>query len=322
MVKSTLSLPVQNLIKLIFDIKMLKEIMDNYELDSKNKKIFNKKLNKYRDHKKLYASYYRHRSSFHLTNEEIFNVMYEMIQELFDSSTDKCNFVHRMYSQTENLLDICYNKLHSAIEAISVNTDIFEVIIRYITNSHSRFHDHYTIKVDNIFSVQKQDDNKNLKNYDNKILLWYGTEVHNIAAILCKGWNNSGSNGRSSDFDNSIRFTNIVSKAANNCGTYGKNKNGILLLCEVALGNVMECHQTDNDNRKLVVGKHSILRRGFLSPNNNIVEKIDRDVKVPSGPLVENFNRTNLRHDEFFVYNSDRIKIRYIVTVKFKYCTR
>lgn len=318
MVQPTLSSPIQNLMKRIFNINMLKKVIKHYELDEKSKKLFDKKLQKYRYHKHFYAFEDKQRSTSHLNNEEIFRVMFEMLLELLDSQPDNCNFNHRMYSLSENLLDICYNQLQSSIDVLSVDTDDFKVILKYIQNTHSRFHDHYTIKVENIFTVKENDDTKFMKNLDNIKLLWYGTEVHKVADILFQGFNGTRLNNRS--FDEEICFTNIASKAANHCGTYGRNKNGVLLLCEVALGDVVECYTSD-DRQQLPFGKHSIFGRGFLSPDQTLAEKFSR-VEVPCGPLVEFFRRTDLRHDKFIVYNENQVRICYIVTVKFDYTSR
>ena len=90
---------------------------------------------------------------------------------------------------------------------------------------------------------------------------------------------------------------------------------GIYILAEVALGNCNELYQIDRDADKLPKGKDSIFAIGFRQPDSKDVKKIFGDVIVPYGPLVPNPKGTRSAN-EFIVYKTNQIKMRYIVRIK------
>ena len=78
-------------------------------------------------------------------------------------------------------------------------------------------------------------------------------------------------------FGKGVYFADMVSKSANYCCTNRSNNTGLLLLCDVALGNMYERKAADYIE-KLPAGKHSTKGLGksynpiFLSPTLQIVD--------------------------------------------------
>lgn len=90
-------------------------------------------------------------------------------------------------------------------------------------------------------------------NLGNKMLLWHGSRLTNYVGIFSKGLRiaplEAPSNGYM--FGKGIYFADMVSKSANYCLASKINNSGLVLLCEVALGNINEKSQADFDAANL-----------------------------------------------------------------------
>lgn len=77
----------------------------------------------------------------------------------------------------------------------------------------------------------------------------------------------------------------MVSKSANYCATSRINNTGLILLCDVALGNTNEKFYSDYNANLLPEGKHSTWGRGKTMPpeTENIPFPGMPEVKVPIG---------------------------------------
>jgi hypothetical protein len=116
-------------------------------------------------------------------------------------------------------------------------------------------------------------------------------------------------------FGNGIYFANSSSKSAGYLGLSGAGT-GILFLCEVALGNMYERMQSEQIT-KLPDGKHSTKGVGIWQPDPDSHVNMD-DVTVPIGKLVQGSTAGNaLQYDEFIVYDSSQIKMRFAVIVQY-----
>ncbi|XP_008552847.1 poly [ADP-ribose] polymerase 1 isoform X2 [Microplitis demolitor] len=230
------------------------------------------------------------------------------------------NMISKNFLINNSLLD-CYKKLNSSISVLDRNSVMFDVIQQYITNTHSEFHYHFRVMINDVFMIDRYGEDYNYtKTLHNKKLLWHGTKISNICAILSNGLKISPLNAKHTGhmFGKGIYFTNVVSKAANYSKTnVGQGSHqGILLLCEVALGNVMELYNAKNI-KLLPLGVHSVFVRGISSPQNYI--NISQGVEVPYGPLVNVplSQKPQFRHNQFVIYNPAQVRIRYLVCVSY-----
>lgn len=112
----------------------------------------------------------------------------------------------------------------------------------------------------------------------------------------------------------------MVSKSANYCCTNLQNSTGLLLLCDVALGNMYERYNADYIE-KLPHGKHSTWGRGKTMPDPEKSVKLKSGVEVPCGPGIqpELKERSSLLYNEFIVYDVAQVKVEYLVKMNFKY---
>nr|CAI5831042.1 unnamed protein product [Callosobruchus analis] len=88
-------------------------------------------------------------------------------------------------------------------------------------------------------------------------------------------------------FGKGIYFADMVSKSANYCATSVNHPEGLLLLCDVALGNTYDKLHADFITR-LPSGKHSCKGLGRTHPDPSYVKHLDEKVEVPLGKGVPN----------------------------------
>ena len=125
-------------------------------------------------------------------------------------------------------------------------------------------------------------------------------------------------------FGKGVYFADMVSKSANYCATSRSNPTGILLLCEVALGETNDLYHSDYNASDLPAGKSSTRGLGRTIPNPNHSAKLG-DVHVPFGKPEKDgkdqneLNRRSLMYNEFIVYDISQIKIKYLIKTRFNY---
>jgi hypothetical protein len=143
-------------------------------------------------------------------------------------------------SEKVKRVDRLYERLQCEIERIDPGTDYYDAIVKYISNTKQDCK--YTVKA--IFKV-----GKGLKHpefvgdaLDNHKLLWHGSRISNFSSILKSGLriapNHAPSSGRL--FGNGLYFADFFAKASQYCRYYSSDNEGMLLLCEVALGKSLE----------------------------------------------------------------------------------
>ena len=142
-------------------------------------------------------------------------------------------------------------------------------------------------------------------------------------------------------FGKGVYFADMVSKSANYCHTNKSSPTGILLLCEVALGNMYACsnmihfscysplfnklrifrHELKAADyvTKLPKGKHSTKGIGMTFPDPEATQTIGKGVKVPLGKPVQSSERSSLLYNEFIVYDVAQINIKYLLQVNFDF---
>ncbi|MBA0560208.1 hypothetical protein Golob_017122 [Gossypium lobatum] len=120
-------------------------------------------------------------------------------------------------------------------------------------------------------------------------------------------------------FGKGVYFADMFSKSANYCYTNSAFTTGVLLLCEVALGDMAELLQAKSDADKLPDGKLSTKGVGATAPDPSEAQSLDDGVVVPLGKPKEQKRKGALLYNEYIVYNVDQIRMRYLIQVSFKY---
>lgn len=111
---------------------------------------------------------------------------------------------------------------------------------------------------------------------------------------------------------------NSFSKSFNYTNCYQRGEEACLFLGEFALGNTENRTNADyyiTEKTLLQKNKHSTWGQGMNTPESH--EKLYDGTIVPNGKLTRsNVPGACLIYDEFIVYNTDQLKLRYIVRVK------
>lgn len=157
------------------------------------------------------------------------------------------------------------------------------------------------------------------------MLLWHGSRLTNFVGILSQGLRIAPPEAPVTGymFGKGVYFADMVSKSANYCCTNPLNPEGLLLLCEVALGDTHDLFNADYNASNLPHGKHSTKGVGRNYPPRTSYVDLD-GVQVPIGKPIKDTSAQNyaLQYNEYIVYDVKQVRLKYLLWVKFVYNTR
>ncbi|KAL6515968.1 Poly [ADP-ribose] polymerase 2 [Orobanche gracilis] len=187
----------------------------------------------------------------------------------------------------------------------------FQKIQKYTRNTHAKTHSNYDVDIIQIFKVSREGEAERFEKFagtKNKMLLWHGSRLTNWTGILSQGYM----------FGKGVYFADMFSKSANYCCSTKSANAGVLLLCEVALGDMAELLTANHQADKLPAGKLSTKGVGSTAPDLSEAATLGNGVVVPLGrPKEQSGPKGALRYNEYIVYNVEQIRMRYIVNVNF-----
>ncbi|KAJ3079952.1 Poly [ADP-ribose] polymerase 2 [Quaeritorhiza haematococci] len=231
-----------------------------------------------------------------------------------------------------NPIDVHYEALHCDLAPIDKNSDTFELIKRYTQNTHAATHNAYKLEVDEVFEVVRDGEVDKYekvkadieKKKDNRMLLWHGSRLTNFVGILSQGLRIAPPEAPVTGymFGKGVYFADMVSKSANYCFTSPHNPTGLMLLCEVQLGEPRPCFYADYDagTKAKAGGLHSTKGCGSTAPDESEFVKMEDGVVVPCGkPTNVKKSEGSLLYNEYIVYDVAQIRMRYLIKMKFKY---
>ncbi|KAL4353464.1 hypothetical protein GQ457_06G028910 [Hibiscus cannabinus] len=147
----------------------------------------------------------------------------------------------------------------------------------------------------------------------NKMLLWHGSRLTNFVGILSQGLRIAPPEAPATGYMG-VYFADLVSKSAQYCFADRKNPVGLMLLSEVALGEVYELAKAKYIE-KLPKGKHSTKGLGKKVPKKSDSVKWKDDVIVPCDkPVPSNVKESELMYNEYIVYNTAQVLLEKTVT--------
>ncbi|XP_021763201.1 poly [ADP-ribose] polymerase 2-like [Chenopodium quinoa] len=217
-----------------------------------------------------------------------------------------------------------YERLHCQLIPVEVDSEEFSMIQKYTKNTHAKTHSDYNVDIVHVFRVSRQREEEQFKKFAssrNRMLLWHGSRLTNWTGILSQGLRIAPPEAPVTGymFGKGVYFADMFSKSANYCFSSRSAPTGVLLLCEVALGEMEELLHSKYDADKLPAGKLSTKGIGSTEPNMLESQVLD-DVVVPFGKPVEKKDiKGSLLYNEYIVYNVDQIRMRYVIQVKFNH---
>ncbi|XP_047526673.1 poly [ADP-ribose] polymerase [Vanessa atalanta] len=347
----SLHMSVQNLIQRIFNIDNMKKTLLEFELDTEKMPLGKLSKKQIKSGYNVLSELLKFIEKGSTSENKIIdatNRFYTLVPHSFGTDNPPLlNTVEIIKNKTEmldNLLEIeiaysllktesddgvspieaHYRKLKAEITPLDKKSEEFEMILEYVRNTHAATHSSYTLKVQEVFQVVREGEEKRFKPFKklhNRRLLWHGSRVTNFAGILSQGLRIAPPEAPVTGymFGKGIYFADMVSKSANYCCTDKRNNVGLLLLSDVALGNMKECRRAENVT-KLPSGVHSVWGVGSTQPDPARARRL-RDVLVPLGPPAAPAAPldTSLLYNEFIVYDVAQVNVKYLVQMEFNY---
>ena len=222
-------------------------------------------------------------------------------------------------SQSKIILNY-YQQLHCKINHIPKTEKIYSLLEKYLSvkiNNKSDYSYYNTsLKLLEAYELKREgEEERYLKNLSNKKLLWHGTRISNYVGILSQGLRIAPPEAPSSGylFGKGLYFADMSSKSCDYC--YPVNNIGLILLCEVALGNIEKRFSTDYSlPNTMNKGNNSILGVGKIYPSDGIF--IEKNLFIPCEKVSVN-NEYAVSFDEFIVYDVRQVKLRYLLKIQY-----
>ncbi|KFO19690.1 Poly [ADP-ribose] polymerase 1 [Fukomys damarensis] len=350
--KSKLPKPVQELIRMIFDVESMKKAMVEYEIDLQKMPLG--KLSK----RQIQAAYtilsdvqqalsqgssdsqildlsnrfytliphdFGMKKPPLLNNADSVQAKVEMLDNLLDIEVAYSLLRGGSDDSSKDPIDVNYEKLKTDMKVVDKDSEEAEIIRKYVKNTHATTHNAYDLEVVDIFKIAREGESqryKPFKQLHNRKLLWHGSRTTNFAGILSQGLRIAPPEAPVTGymFGKGIYFADMVSKSANYCHTSQGDPIGLILLGEVALGNMYELKHASHIN-KLPKGKHSVKGLGKTTPDPSTSITL-QGVEVPLGTGISSgVNDTCLLYNEYIVYDIAQVNLKYLLKLKFNFKT-
>jgi poly [ADP-ribose] polymerase len=148
--------------------------------------------------------------------------------------------------------------------------------------------------------------------------LWHGSRLTNFVGILSQGLRIAPPEAPVTGymFGKGVYFADMVTKSANYCHSHMSNNTGLLLICEVALGETNDLLYSDYNAGNLPNGKSSTKGCGGYAPDPSTYTELD-GVTLPMGPGKQLNTGGSLMYNEYIVYDVNQIKMKYLVKCNF-----
>ncbi|XP_058024705.1 protein mono-ADP-ribosyltransferase PARP3-like isoform X3 [Ahaetulla prasina] len=224
-----------------------------------------------------------------------------------------------MVKEVLHPLDKDYGLLKCELTLVAPSSEDYKLIETYVKKTGSTYQ---KLRIMNIWKVNREGENHRFKTHDhlgNRRLLWHGTNIAVVAAILKSGLRiMPHSGGR---VGKGIYFASENSKSAGYVGTTSKRE-GIMFLNEVALGKVYTITQDDCSLCKPPVGYDSVQACGRTEPDPACDKELILDGKkvlIAQGkPIVmTKYQNSSFSQSEYLIYRENQCCIRYLIQLHF-----
>ncbi|KAI3449746.1 hypothetical protein Pfo_006411 [Paulownia fortunei] len=222
-------------------------------------------------------------------------------------------------------IDEKYEKLRCHISPLSHDSEDFKLIEKYLHTTHAPTHTEWALELEEVFSLEREGEMDKYAPYraklKNRMLLWHGSRLTNFVGILSQGLRIAPPEAPATGymFGKGIYFADLVSKSAQYCYTDRKNPVGLMLLSEVALGEVYELTKSQYMD-KPPKGKHSTKGLGKKVPLDSDYMTWRDEVVVPCGkPVASKVKTSELMYNEYIVYSAAQVKMQFLLKVRFQH---
>jgi len=262
-----------------------------------------------------------------ISNKADLKAKVEMIENLLDVEIS-LKVILGAYNRIQemNPLDYCYSALNIKLMPLPKDHPEYQIIRQYVQNGYNGYHEGF---IQNIFALERKGETQRIKQWShskNNMLLWHGSRASNFMGILNQGLRIAPPEAPVTGymFGKGVYFADVFQKSFGYCGDTAydeesKKNYALLLLCEVALGEMYELTQA-NYITDLPTPYKSVKGLGQTGPNLKQSVVLANGAKVPCGKhkrykFNPNINPRTLNYNEYIVYDTSQIKMRYLVQV-------
>eukprot|EP01087_Luapelamoeba_hula_P019447 TRINITY_DN6446_c0_g1_i1.p1 TRINITY_DN6446_c0_g1~~TRINITY_DN6446_c0_g1_i1.p1 ORF type:complete len:619 (+),score=162.67 TRINITY_DN6446_c0_g1_i1:33-1859(+) len=348
-IESKLPKPTQDLIRLIFDLNMFQKTMEDFNIDlkkmplgklsktqiAKGHKVLEKIESVLRtgargDLSRLTSKFYTviphaygRRPAPPFTDLESVQKRKDMLNVISDIAVAQDLTADKSTDAgpRQHIFDVNYDLLKADLEPLETNGNEYKIIERYLNATQGKYGG---LEILDVFRVRRHGEEERFdqhKDITNRKLLWHGTNVAVVVAILSSGLrimpHSGGRVGRGIYF---------ASENAKSAGYVGRSSDGtgIMFLSEVALGQEHGITQDDSTLRAAPPGFDSVVARGTTEPDPAFDTKLTIDgleVTVPQGEpkRMREYANSSFSHSEYLIYKESQNRIRYLLKLKFPY---
>ncbi|XP_060925342.1 protein mono-ADP-ribosyltransferase PARP3 [Limanda limanda] len=214
-------------------------------------------------------------------------------------------------------LDQDYTSLKCKLELMEKDTETFQIIETYLNKTAGTYRKPQIIDIWEVDREMEGGPFSENDSLENRRLLWHGTNIAVVAAILKSGLrimpHSGGRVGRGIYF------------ASENCKSAGyvrTSKNtGVMFLSEVALGKECTITQDDCSLKKAPAGFDSVVARGSVEPDPSediFITLEGKKVSVPQGKPIPQpqFSDSYFSNSEYLIYKESQCRLRYLLELK------
>lgn len=349
-IKSKLEPAVQDLVRMLFDVDTMKKVMLEFELDMEKMPLGKLSQTQLQGAMKVLSEisnlianggsnpqFIDASNRFYTFIPHNFGVQTPTVLDTVEQIKEKQTMLESLmeieiaYSllnadtdETKNPLDGHYEQLKTEMQTLDQKSDEFKRLAQYVKNTHAATHNQFDLEVSEIFKIRRKGEERRYKPFrklHNRKLLWHGSRLTNFVGILTHGLKIAPPEAPVTGymFGKGIYFADMVSKSANYCATSPANSTGLMLLCEVALGNMMELNQA-RYVQKLPDNMHSCKGVGKTQPNPAGAYVGPDGVEIPMGTGVTDSKlQSALLYNEYIVYDVAQVNCQYLFKMNFKY---
>ncbi|XP_024534740.1 poly [ADP-ribose] polymerase 1 [Selaginella moellendorffii] len=259
-----------------------------------------------------------------IDDEDVLKTKIQMLEALRDIEIASQLIKSADEDDESDPLDVHYKKLKCAVSPVPHDSPEFELVKNYLERTHAPTHTEWGLEVEDVFVVSRDGEHdlyapmkSTLKN---RMLLWHGSRTTNFVGILSQGLRIAPPEAPATGymFGKGVYFADLVSKSAQYCFTNRSNPVGLMLLSEVALGDIKEYTHAQY-MEKPPAGYMATKGVGRTMPDPSEFKEFDDGVVVPCGRPVPSQVRSDLLYNEFIVYSTSQIQLRFLLKVRFKY---
>uniref|UniRef100_A0A6A7G868 Poly [ADP-ribose] polymerase n=1 Tax=Hirondellea gigas TaxID=1518452 RepID=A0A6A7G868_9CRUS len=255
-----------------------------------------------------------------LDNAEVIKQKKDVMITLSDIELTQSLQKHKNEPVPKHPMDEKYESLNCKLELLDSGHDEYQVITSYVKGTTTD----QNWKLLDVWCIDREGEEQRFRVNDSisaRKLLWHGTSVAVVAAILNSGLRIMPHSGGC--VGSGIYFASEHSKslgyAGCHYGTFAGEKNtGFMFLSEVVLGRSKEIMQIDGSIKKAPAGYDSVVARGRKEPDpkkNTTITFDGRKVTVPVGKPIpqQPFKDSNFGQSEYLVYNEHQVRLRFLL---------